>query len=120
MPNSSQQLVLDSSGFVEWLLERKWTRALGSKVATDDSGRLEKVFWVLEDSDALWTFVVQNDKHSNIQVLLFDTSHWTNRYGLKLGLLVTTDNTWVSHILAVSVITSEDKASFNWVFQCFN
>eukprot|EP00961_Rhodomonas_salina_P284465 3844737-Rhodomonas_salina.3 len=102
-PSSSQNLALDCSGFVEWMLHREWTSALGLKHTTDEAGRLDKAFFVLEDSDSLWK-LVGNAKN----VLLFDTSHGTNRYGLKLGLLVTTDNEGVTHILATSVITNED------------
>ena len=43
-------LCLDSSGFVEWMLERKWTKALGCKNTTDKSGSLDKAVFLLEDS----------------------------------------------------------------------
>eukprot|EP00961_Rhodomonas_salina_P157042 2114005-Rhodomonas_salina.1 len=117
LPSSSQHLALDASGFVEWLLEREWKNGLGSKHTTDEAGKLNKAFFVLEDADDLWSFKVNETTVTN--VLLFDTSHGTNRYGLKLGLLVTVGNDGVTHILAASVLLNEDKESFQWVFECF-
>ena len=53
------------------------------------------------------------------KVVVFDTKHGTQRYGLKLGLLVTRDHNGMTRILAVSLVTSEDIPPFSWVFEEF-
>ena len=51
------------------------------------------------------------------KVLVYDTKHGTNRFGLKLGCFVGLDNIGVSRIIAVSLILNETEDSFNYVFE---
>jgi transposase-like protein len=53
-------------------------------------------------------------------VLLYDTKHGTNRYGVKLGCLTSFDQTGKTQVLAASLILHEDEESFTWVFKCFS
>ena len=50
---------------------------------------------------------------------MYDTQHGTSTYDLKTGLFVTIDENGKTKILALSVLKSEDKPSFIWVFMMF-
>ena len=45
--------------------------------------------------------------------------HGTNRYGMKLSMMVTVDHTGATKILAASLLACEDEQSFRWVAECF-
>lgn len=75
-------------------------------------GTLELIFFVLKEGKEIW-------KQSSGSVVLYDTKHGTNRYGLKLGCFVTIDNRGKTRVLAGSFVRSEDEASFTWAYKRF-
>ena len=54
------------------------------------------------------------------KVLVYDTKHGTNRFGLNLGCFVGLDNSEVSRIVAVSLLLNETEDSFNCIFKWFS
>eukprot|EP00961_Rhodomonas_salina_P295599 3935600-Rhodomonas_salina.2 len=85
LPSAPDHNQLDASGFVDWMLEHKYNSGLYCNHRLDESGKLSLAFYLLEDAAELWTAGGQTN------VLIFDTTHNTNRYGLKVGLFVTVD-----------------------------
>ena len=75
-------------------------------------GSLELIFFVLKDGKEIW-------KQSSGAVILYDTKHGTNRYGLKLGCFVSIDNRGKTRVVAGSFVWSEDEASFTWAYKKF-
>jgi hypothetical protein len=75
-------------------------------------GSLELIFFVLKDGKEIW-------KQSSGAVILYDTKHGTNRYGLKLGCFVSIDNRGMTRVVAGSFVQSEDEASFTWAYKKF-
>ena len=54
------------------------------------------------------------------QVVVYDTKHGTNRFGLKLGCFVGLDNNGLSRIIAASLLLNETEESFCYVFEWFS
>ena len=54
------------------------------------------------------------------QVILYDTKHGTNRFGLKLGCFVGVDNNGMTRIIAVSLLLNETEVSFKYIFNWFS
>jgi len=52
-------------------------------------------------------------------VVIYDTTHATSRFGLKLGCFVIVGSDMRTKIIAISLVTCEDKESFEWVFSAF-
>jgi hypothetical protein len=52
-------------------------------------------------------------------VVIYDTTHATSRFGLKLGCFVTVGSDMHTKIIAMSLVSCEDKESFEWVFRAF-
>ena len=106
--------ILDCTNLVQHLKERQLhDNELEYAIWLDGSnGHLDRVFFVLKQGKAIW-------KRSKGAVLLFDTKHGTNRYGLKLGCFVTIDERGKTRVLASSFVRSEDEASFTWTFKNF-
>ena len=67
--------------------------------------------WGLEGARGLWD--------RNGQVLILDTKHGTNCFGLKLALLVTVDQNGTTRILTAALLRHEDAESFSWILGCF-
>ena len=108
------ETILDCTHLVQHLKERqREDHELDYDVVLDGStGKLDHVFFVLKEGKTIW-------QRSKGAVLLFDTKHGTNRYGMKLGCFVTIDERGKTRVLAGSFIRSEDEASFTWAFKCF-
>ena len=104
---------LDATNFVEFLQKRYNQNDLFFEVMTDSDGCLVNAFRILIDALHRWS-----DNFSN-NVLLFHTSHATNKYGLKFGPLITIDSSGRTIILACSLLTTETERSFEWVFSTF-
>ena len=106
--------ILDCTHLVRHLKERQVEdRELDYDIVLDGStGKLDRVFFVLKEGKATW-------QRSKGAVLLFDTKHGTNRYGMKLGCFVTIDERGKTRVLAGSFVRAEDEASFTWAFKCF-
>ena len=52
-------------------------------------------------------------------VLLFDPTHGTNRWGFKLCCFVTVATTGRTSILAICLLKEEKRILFEWAFRCF-
>ena len=92
-----KQNALDASGLLDFLQERRDT-GYQCFVRADGEGCLDRIFFELED--ALTDYAVGGADN----VLLFDPTHGTNKYGLKLALFVTVAATGASVALAVCVL----------------
>jgi hypothetical protein len=104
---------LDCSNLLEHLQDRlEEDSSLKYYFKLDSDGILDRVFFVLPGAQAKWA----KAKHA---VLLYDTKHGTNKYGLKVGVLTFIDENGVTQILAVSILRHEDTETFTWVFDKF-
>lgn len=56
----------------------------------------------------------------NGAVLLYDTKHGTNRYGLKLGCFCSIDEHGFTRVMAGSFLVNEDEDSFAWAYSAFS
>ena len=81
---------------------------------TDAEGRLDKVFFELENGFDVWAL------NPSSNVLLFDPTHSTNAYDMKLCLFVTVHPHGYSTILAATLLKSETSDSFLWALACFH
>ena len=100
-------------GLVEHLQKRKDDRGIACYVRTSASGCVSKVFFQLDNSLAEWA------KAPNCNVLLFDPTHGTNKYKMKLCCFTTISPTGQTVILACALITYEDTSHIEWAFRCF-
>ena len=111
---TSTDKALDCSNLIQYLQERKCTdSSLTYDYCLTKDGVLSRVFFVITGGMELWDCLKE-------AVLLYDTKHGTNRYGVKLGCLTTIDHTGKTQVLAASLILHEDEESFTWVFKCFS
>ena len=78
-----------------------------------NGNRLEKLFLELEGGFEDWASGGQQN------VLLFDPTWGTNKYGLKLACFCTVAPTGKTIINSVCLIQDEDTFSFEWCFRCF-
>ena len=104
---------LDATNFVEKLEQRRVQKGLFFSYHVDPEEGLCRVFWESDDGAELW-------QRSNASVLIIDTKHGTQRYGLKLGLMVSPDRNGATRIIAGSLLRHEDATSFGWVFEQFS
>ena len=105
--------ILDTSNFLHYLRTRYEDKNLYFDLTTDCEGCLNKIFWVLEDGLANWSENIENN------VLLYDTSHGTNRYDLKIGVFSTVDKNGRTVIISCSLLCNEVIESFEWIFGQF-
>ena len=110
----SEASFLDLSGVVTALQERLNTSGLRFEVHLDKLGYAECVFFELTGGMEEWS------RSPDTNVMLFDPTHGTNRYGLKLCCFVAVSHTGRSTILACLWIRAEDSWSFEWGFRCFS
>jgi hypothetical protein len=103
---------MDASNFYDRLEERK-KQGLAGSIRLDSAGRLESAFWQVKGSEDHYARALE------CNVLLFDTTFNTNKYGMKLGCLTTISETGKTIILACSLVQSESIESFLWVFEMF-
>ena len=104
---------LDATNFIEKLEQRRVQKGLFFSYHVDPEEGLCRVFWESDDGAELW-------QRSNASVLIIDTKHGTQRYGLKLGLMVSPDRNGATRIIARSLLRHEDATSFGWVFEQFS
>ncbi|XP_040990904.1 protein FAR1-RELATED SEQUENCE 6-like [Juglans microcarpa x Juglans regia] len=74
----------------------------------DDEGRLENVFWADSRSRAAYQYFGD--------VVTFDTTYLTNRYGMPFAPFVGVNHHGKSILLEAGVISSEDTETFVWLF----
>jgi hypothetical protein len=78
----------------------------------DNDCHLNKIFVCMDQKHSIFTVVGK-------KVVLFDTKYRNNRYGLALGCFVTIDEFGNTHVIAASLVESESKEFFSWVFTKF-
>ena len=103
----------DATDFIQRLDERREGRGLFYEVLLSSEGRLESAFFVMDGAVELYAAGGEGN------VIVFDTKHSTNTHRLKLGCIVTVSPSGATKVLAASLIASETKESFIWVFTCF-
>ncbi|KAF5448937.1 hypothetical protein F2P56_029428 [Juglans regia] len=74
-----------------------------------DDGRLKKVFWADPRSRAAYQYFGD--------VVTFDTTYLTNRYGMPFAPFVGVNHHGQSILLGAGLISSEDTETFTWLFQ---
>ncbi|XP_042969091.1 protein FAR1-RELATED SEQUENCE 5-like [Carya illinoinensis] len=75
----------------------------------DDDGRLKNVLWADPRSRAAYQYFGD--------VVTFDTTYLTNRYGMPFAPFVGVNYHGQSILLGVGLISSEDTETFVWLFQ---
>ena len=106
--------ILDCSNLAEHLKERQaHNNELDYAIVLNVDGNLERVFFVLKEGKAIWN-------QSMGAILLYDTKHGTNKYGLKLGCFVSVDRRGITRVLAGSFVKKEDEESFTWAYKMFH
>ncbi|KAG6627606.1 hypothetical protein CIPAW_15G141000 [Carya illinoinensis] len=75
----------------------------------DGDGRLRNVFWADARSRASYKYFGD--------VITFDTTYLTNRYGMPFAPFVGVNHHGQSILLGVGLISSEDTETFTWLFQ---
>ncbi|XP_041025494.1 protein FAR1-RELATED SEQUENCE 5-like [Juglans microcarpa x Juglans regia] len=74
----------------------------------DDEGRLKNVFWADAHSKAAYDYFGD--------VVTFDTTYLTNRYGMSFAPFVDVNHHGQSILLGASLISSENTETFVWLF----
>lgn len=104
----------DAQGFREIMATRSREDGLEYYDRTDEDGRLSLV--IAELKGGRQAYAIDGDR----AVLLYDTTHGTNMYAAKLGLLCVVDRLGRTTIIAVTIITeNEDGDKFRWLFEKF-
>ncbi|KAG6625741.1 hypothetical protein CIPAW_16G119700 [Carya illinoinensis] len=75
----------------------------------DDDGRLKNVFWADPRSIAAYQYFGD--------VVTFDTTYLTNRYGMPFAPFVGVNHHGQSILLGAGLISSEDIETFAWLFE---
>ncbi|KAG6646712.1 hypothetical protein CIPAW_07G027200 [Carya illinoinensis] len=75
----------------------------------DDDGRLRNVFWADARSRVAYKYFGD--------VVTFDTTYLTNRYGMPFAPFVGVNHHGQSILLGAGLISSEDTETFTWLFQ---
>ena len=112
-PTSVAKHGFDAEGLVELLQSRAEEKGMNYFAQTDKSGFMKRIFAQLDGSYNEWAQV----KDSN--VVIFDATHGTNRYGLKLCCFTTVGPTGMTVILALAMLKHEDADDIEWAFRCF-
>ncbi|XP_042979935.1 protein FAR-RED IMPAIRED RESPONSE 1-like [Carya illinoinensis] len=75
----------------------------------DDDGRLKNIFWADSRSRAAYQYFGD--------VVTFDTTYLTNRYGMPFAPFVCVNHHGQSILLGAGLISSEDTETFVWLFE---
>ncbi|XP_042960040.1 protein FAR-RED IMPAIRED RESPONSE 1-like [Carya illinoinensis] len=75
----------------------------------DDDGRLQNVFWADARSRAAYEYFGD--------VVTFDTTYLTNRYGMPFALFVGVNHHGQSILLGAGLISSKNIRTFVWLFE---
>ncbi|KAF5457881.1 hypothetical protein F2P56_021955 [Juglans regia] len=80
-----------------------------SLMDVDDEGRLKNVFWADSRSRASYKYFGD--------VVTFDTTYLTNRYGMPFAPFVGVNHHGQSFLLGAGLISNKDIETFAWLFQ---
>jgi hypothetical protein len=103
---------MDATGLISKLKQRYNLNGLMYDFEVSDDEGLTRLFYEAKGARELW-------ESCGGKVVILDTKHGTQRYGLKLACVVTVDRNGTTRILAVALLRHEDDASFAWLLQCF-
>ena len=112
-PTSVGNRDFDAVGLVELLQQRATELGMMYFAQTDESGFVKRVFAQLDDSISEWA------RTGEANIVLFDPTHGTNRYGMKLCCFTTVGPTGQTVILAIALISYEDTNDIEWALRCF-
>lgn len=104
----------DARGVLEWLCQRNGEHGFHSAFTTDRQGCLNRLFFEVKGARDRWTRSVDG------KMVIFDATHGTNEYGMKVACFTTLDREARTQLLAVSILQREDTPSFAWAFKQFN
>ncbi|XP_035547360.1 protein FAR1-RELATED SEQUENCE 4-like [Juglans regia] len=90
---------------------RKMNDGFISVIDVDDELRLRNVFWA--DARSRATYEYFGD------VITFDTTYLTNRYGMPFAPFVGVNHHGQSILLGAGLISSEDTSTFVWLFRAW-
>ena len=107
---------LDVSNLFAELQNRKASAGLGFELRMDEAGVLSDLYVEVAGARHAWA----HSRASGGGVVLFDTTHGTNRYALKLGIFSTVDGEGRTRILGIALYRTEDEDSFAWSFKQFS
>ena len=103
----------DARNLIEHLKERKECKGLEYFFDTNANNELNHLFVQLEQSLDTWSLAGDQN------VLLFDPTHGTNVYRMKLCSFVTVGENFDTRILAVALLPQESTECFQWAFRKF-
>ena len=110
----------DATGLVEHLEKRNNEHGLRYVATHDMTSHLNKVMVELAGARSEWATCISADGKSSSNVLLFDPTHSTNRYGLKLCFFTSVGANGQTVVLAFCVIKHESIADIQWAFRMFH
>ncbi|KAF5471958.1 hypothetical protein F2P56_008715, partial [Juglans regia] len=90
---------------------RKMNDGFISVIDVDDELRLRNVFWADARSRAAYEYFGD--------VITFDTTYLTNRYGMPFAPFVGVNHHGQSILLGAGLISSEDTSTFVWLFRAW-
>ncbi|KAF5463022.1 hypothetical protein F2P56_018977 [Juglans regia] len=90
---------------------RKMNDDFVSVMDVDDEFRVRNVFWADARSRAAYEYFGD--------VITFDTTYLTNRYGMPFALFVGVNHHGQSILLGADLISSEDTSTFVWLFEAW-
>jgi len=102
---------LDARGLQTWLQDRRQKDGLRFDIFCEPSGAIERVFFEVSGS-LEW-------RHRGFHLVLYDTTHGTNSYNMKLGCFTGINGEGKTILLGVSLLRFEDGPSFAWAFRRF-
>ena len=80
-------------------------------VRLDQDGKIVALFWCDR--------MMREDYRIYKDVMIFDTTCWTNRYNLVYALIVGINKHWNTIMFGCAFIADEKVESFEWVLQMF-
>ena len=87
--------------------ERQLNHGLFSSYTTDAEGRLNRLYYVVDGAAETWK------RASGMSIALFDTTHSTNQYDMRLGCFTTRNEDGRTILLAVSLVKN-DRTAESW------
>ncbi|KAI6653127.1 hypothetical protein LOD99_3963 [Oopsacas minuta] len=110
---SVEERGFDATNFVSYLQEQLSTKGLYFAIQTAEDSSMSKVFWTLTDSFERWV------ENSEANIVLFDTTHGTNKYTLKFAAFCTVNKHGNTQVLACTLLDREIEEAFTWAFSEF-
>ncbi|WZN65932.1 protein FAR1-RELATED SEQUENCE [Chloropicon roscoffensis] len=109
---SPEDISLDATNWIQWLLSRQQTLRLPCRLETNDVGLLTGSYWVMDGGQSSWAV--------GSRTLLFDCTFNTNRHSQRLGLFSSVSSEGATVILAAVLLESESKSALTWAWSAFS